>query len=511
MSPIRAQVITPNSLAYLTLVQNFVEQLATMAGLSSAETTRLSLAVEEAFSNMLRYGFEPGVREDVTLRFETTADAVRITLGYRGLPFDPAMIPDRLPDLGKDPDMKGLGMGIMRAMCDEVHLRNLGHGNLETVLIKRFNGANQTKKLVISEPAPAPISGSYTIRPMHPDEAVQVSGLAFIAYGDTYPHHHVYFPEQIKALNAQGKLCSWVAVTPAGEVVSHVALRRATSAAVAAEVGIGLTKPAHRGRGCLHKLTKSLLEAAPGIGLEMVFVTAVTTHDYSQKTAHLNGFRDCALLVAEAPAFHFRAIADADADADAHRETFLLMLIAIRKPQYSVIYAPPAHAKMVRRICRWLGLELAVDVAARVEPKVCNSADMTAPDATRSLMQTVLDQEFDVATIRVQEYGADFLDVLRAQLRDLLIRGTKAVRLSLSLEDPAIIALVPEAETLGFFFCGLTPTACGGIHLLMQHLGGMVYDYSKLRVRSDEGKVLLDYVKASDPMQSRFNAPRIQR
>lgn len=501
-------MITPNSLAYLTTVQSFVDQLATMAGLSSTETIRLTLAVEEAFSNMLRYGFEPGVEENVSLRFETTSDEVRITLSYRGLPFDPALIPDRLPDLEKDPEMKGLGMGIMRAMCDEVYLRNLGHGSLETVLVKRLSSANRTNKLTVGDPPPAPAPEHYAIRPMHPDEAVQVSRLAFIAYGETYPHHHVYFPEQIKALNAQGKLYSWVAVTPAGEVVSHVALLRATSTAVTAEMGIGLTKPAHRGRGCLHKLTRALLEAAPGIGLEMVFVTAVTSHSYSQKPAYQNGFRDAALLLAEAPAFHFRAIAD----ADAHRETFLLMLMAICKPQCSVIYAPPAHADMVRRICTWLGLELAVEVEAnaKVELKVSDCADIHTPDLTRTLMQTVLDQEFDVATIRVQEYGADFLDVLRAQLRDLLIRGTKAVRLSLSLEDPAIITLVPEAETLGFFFCGLTPTASGGLHLLMQHLGGMVYDYSKLQIRSEEGKVLLDYVQASDPMQSRFNAPRIQ-
>jgi hypothetical protein len=36
---------------------------------------------------------------------------------------------------------------------------------------------------------------------------------------------------------------------------------------------------------------------------------------------------------------------------------------------------------------------------------------------------------------------------------------------------------------------------------LLQHLGGILYDYTKLKMATDEGRALLEYVRANDPVQ----------
>lgn len=487
MSHFSAQVRTPNDLAYLPLVQGFVQQIAGMAGMPATAAGRLNLALEEAFTNILRYGFEPGIEEEVTVRFECASGEARVTLSYRGLPFDSAQFPDHAPKLEAGSQEKGLGLAIMRAMCDEVQLRNLGHGHLETVLIKRFASPDLPSETAAAEvSAPIQLPLDYEIRRMRPAEAVQVSRLAFLAYGETYAHPGIYFPEQINQLNSQGKMRSWVAVTPAGEVTSHTALLLNSPTAVTAEMAIGITKPVYRGHGCLEKLAAAVLSAAPGIGLESLYVTSVTKHPYSQQAARKHGFRECALLVAETFPAQFIAIDE----SDHQRETCLLMLRVLNESKQHIICAPRAHAGMLGRICDWLGFTFS------------HYAGSAPPAEGRTLMHTVLDQDYQMARITVEEYGADFLDALRGQLRSLLCQETKAIRLSLPLDHPVTAILAPAAETLGFFFCGIGPTAAGGIHLLLQHLGGILYDYTKLKMATDEGRALLEYVRANDPVQA---------
>lgn len=99
MNQVCAQVNTPNDLAYLPLVQGFVQQIPGMAGMPATEAGRLNLALEEAFTNILRYGFEEGVEEEVAVRFECAAGDARVTLSYRGLPFDSEQILDHRPNL----------------------------------------------------------------------------------------------------------------------------------------------------------------------------------------------------------------------------------------------------------------------------------------------------------------------------------------------------------------------------------------------------------------------------
>jgi len=481
-----AELVTPNKLGYLTLVRTFMTQVTVMAGLPCEEAQRLLLAVDEAFTNALRYGFEPGVEAELRFRFEAQNGTARVRLTYVGLPFDPEQIPGHTLDPTSEPPERGLGLGLMRALCDRVELRNLGRGRIETVLTKHYAAPDFPESRSSAEPAISPSPQDYEFRPMRPDEAVEVSRLAFLAYGDSYSYECLYFPARIRDMNEEGSLCSWVAITSSGEVAAHGALLRESSHSPIAEMCAGLTKPGHRSRGCMDGLAHGLLDSASNIGVSTVFVTAVTSHTYSQRSVSKFGLRECALLLAGAPPTQFRAIAE----HAAQRESFLLMMRTFSPPTVPYLYPPQQHAVMTARIFARLGFTPEYDTAGAL------------PESdSRTLLIAKTRLEFNVGMITVQEYGPDFVEALRAHQRSLRSQGVQVLRLGLPLANPATATLGPLTEQLGFFFCGAVFAESGGVQLLLQHLGGQFYDYSMLQFATAEGRELAAYTRDADPMQ----------
>lgn len=482
-----AELAVPNSLDYLELVSNFVSQTAALAGMPAGEARRLELAVEEAFANALRHGFGDGASGELRLRLEAREGTARATLAYDGLPFDPDQIPGQGAAPGQEVPERGLGLALMRALCDEAVLRHVGRGRVETVLVKRYAAPGfADPPSPDREQAPA-ARQEYVFRPMRLEEAVEVSRMAFLSYGDSYLHSFVYFPRQLKAMNEDGRLHSFVAASPGGEVAAHGALWRESPQAWLAEMCAGFTRPGRRGQGCMEGLATALLGSAAGLGLSAVYVKAVTTHTYSQSPVIRHGLRYCALFVAETLPMRFRGIQD---DAR-QRESLVLMMKPLTAGNIpGRLYLPRPHGAMAVRILARLGVTAEWDEAG-APPRA----------GTRTLLVTGL-LEYLAGTITVLEYGEDFVDALQAHMRVLFAQGAKVLRLRLPLAHPAAAALGPLAGELGFFFCGAALSETGP-QVILQHLGGQFHDYSKIRLASEEGGELLDYVRASDPMQER--------
>ena len=51
------------------------------------------------------------------------------------------------------------------------------------------------------------------------------------------------------------------------------------------------------------------------------------------------------------------------------------------------------------------------------------------------------------------------MDEIRHQLKTLCLERTDVINAVLNIEDPTAGALVPELESLGFFFSGILPLA----------------------------------------------------
>jgi serine/threonine-protein kinase RsbW len=123
--------------------EHTASEVAARAGLGEDEQYQVAMAVREAAVNAVLHGnaYDPGKR--FVVAYETTDEALVITITDQGKGLDPEQIPD---PLSPENLMKGSGRGIflIRAFMDEVKIRNTNPGT-EITLIKH-TGRNAAPK-----------------------------------------------------------------------------------------------------------------------------------------------------------------------------------------------------------------------------------------------------------------------------------------------------------------------------------------------------------------------------
>jgi len=93
----------------------------------------LQLAVSEALTNVMKHAYPPDLPGRVSLSLRREEDSVIITVTDKGLPFNPAQIPE--PDLD-NPQGHGLGMFFLREVMDSVTYGRSGLTNTLTLTKK---------------------------------------------------------------------------------------------------------------------------------------------------------------------------------------------------------------------------------------------------------------------------------------------------------------------------------------------------------------------------------------
>jgi serine/threonine-protein kinase RsbW len=330
-----------------------------------------------------------------------------------------------------------------------------------------------------------------TVRRLNPSEAHEVSKAVYKAYGYSYPHDYVYYPEKIAELNRRGDIFSAVAVAENHEIAGHCSLKRWEDNPRIAEIAQGVVKPRFRSQGCFARLTEYLIDAARGQGLTGIFGEAVTTHPYSQKTALQFGLRDCALFLGLIPATaDFKGLGGRPGD----RGSMLVQFRYLKTPASTPVYSPLSHRTMIAEI--FAILEHAPDL--RTPPP-----EAGRPAAAQAAVTVKLSRSLNLARIRIDRYGRNVVELLREQTRALCRQKWDAIHLLLDLSDPATAHFANRFEELGFFFAGVLP--CGlpaGDALILQHLNQLAVPYESIQTESEFAGRLAAYVRQCDPSRA---------
>lgn len=114
-------------------------------------------------------------------------------------------------------------------------------------------------------------------------------------------------------------------------------------------------------------------------------------------------------------------------------------------------------------------------------------------------MKTVINPARSLCEIHVSQYGSDWLEMLKQELRRIRRHEVQLVEMYLSLADSATPWAVTEAERLGFFFTGILPETTAGDLIILQYFNGIQVEYEELVIDRLETAKLLEYIKARDP------------
>ena len=114
-----AELTIRANLSALAKIADFLEE--TLAGSGDEMVFAIQLAVDEACSNTVLYGYPGGEAGTITVTCTVDEDAVRVTIADDGVPFDPLTAPPPLLDIpAEERPIGGLGVHFIRTVMDSV-------------------------------------------------------------------------------------------------------------------------------------------------------------------------------------------------------------------------------------------------------------------------------------------------------------------------------------------------------------------------------------------------------
>ena len=374
----------------------------------------------------------------------------------------------------------------MQAAVDQIIFRNLGRNGKELCLIKHLPLSSEcidpgTAGKPGSADGACINAGSLEVRLLRPEDAAEVSKVAYKTYRYTYDDEFIYYPDQIVELNRQGKICSVVAVSEEGKLIGHAALKLPWSGVPVAEAGVLMVLPEFRHTHAALKLLQFLKTRGEEMGLDGAYAQSVSSHTISQKAAALFGFKDCAILLGS----FYSGISYSSIDTETSQKESAVVSYNQLKPRMARdIYPPCRHRDMIRSIYDSLGLPASLPESPTTL-RDCESRLHCSRDATTN-----------TAVVVVESYGATVVDDVAQILRNLKLDRFDAAYLRLDLEHPLTTSLADEFERLGFFFAGILPFGLAGRDcLILQYLNNLRIECSRVKVHSTLGQKLLKYIK----------------
>jgi len=112
---------TGGDFAYLQEIRSFVLDKATQFGFEDSDAHRISLAVDEACSNLIRHSYKSDIAQSIRIEIDRVADQFTVNIFDHGVPFNPTQFPAQdMQEYFKQFKSGGLGIQIMRLVMDSI-------------------------------------------------------------------------------------------------------------------------------------------------------------------------------------------------------------------------------------------------------------------------------------------------------------------------------------------------------------------------------------------------------
>jgi anti-sigma regulatory factor (Ser/Thr protein kinase) len=473
-----ARVTVPANAGFLLAVIDFVQHVTYQLGLRGAAAEPLDQVVEAVCRNVVEHAFGPDDDGRYDVHVLRRPGKVVVAVEDRGLPFDYARF--------QDDEDRILPEMLHRSFADEIHFVNLGRGGNRVELVKHLPHADIREHLsedehreVLEAPA-APGEVPLEIRPMRPEESVELSRCVYRSYGYSYDGDYIYYPDRIRELQEKGLMRSCVAVTPTGEFVGHLAVTVERPDSPVGEAGQAVVDPRFRGHHLFPKMKAFMAERASRDGMYGLYSEATAVHPYSQRGNLELGARETGFLLGYIPAsVSYKQIGE---DREGRRGSVALFYLRTNPEPERTIYPPAVYREAVQLIVEHNGLH-------RTEGNV---SDAKMPTSSR--ISVDVRRDHNLAILRVEEPGADLQELVRVRLRELCLHRVDCIYVDLPLSHPAAHSAGARLDELGFFFGGVVPELLNGDVLRLQYLNEVDIKPDDVHTGSDFGQELANLI-----------------
>jgi len=134
---VKDRLTIANETSHLLLVRDFMSRTIRQSSLPKEDENRVVLAVDEAVSNIVEHGYDPGAQGTIEVEIDADETQFKIIIRDMGRLFNPEAIPN--PDVRehvKKGQKRGLGLYIMRQIMDEVRYKFKDGVKNELTLVK---------------------------------------------------------------------------------------------------------------------------------------------------------------------------------------------------------------------------------------------------------------------------------------------------------------------------------------------------------------------------------------
>jgi len=135
----------PSGTEFLATIRDATRRMAEVAGCDSSLAEQVSLAVDEAATNVIEHAYQGRSDRRVELRYLLAPDELRVEIVDDGAPVDPRALPKvDLRRYASEKRRGGLGVHLMGRIMDAVTFSRTAEGNV-CCLVKRL-GAGERRE-----------------------------------------------------------------------------------------------------------------------------------------------------------------------------------------------------------------------------------------------------------------------------------------------------------------------------------------------------------------------------
>lgn len=477
---------TVYNVKFLPLIQSFVNEMAIIYGASEKELQELELITEEAAMHIITN--YPSSNDDdifeIVCNINEEKNTLRIIMRNKGLPVDKDNIPQYKTE-NPDDSFDGLKFFLIEQFTDSFSFINCGQDGWNTILEKslvKLSAIRAQEKLAIQKHTEADTT-KVVISVATPDDAYEITKLAYYTYRYTYAKTVFYYPEMLKEALENGNIISIIAKDESGDIVVHGAYIRSSQSRDVAEIGALMSSPKYRRSSAIARLIKVLTDYPlhEESGLTIMDSYLVTTHTGSQRLTKLFGFTPTALKLSMHEQAEFININEGKKQ---QRETLLYSIWRPRNVDINAkIYVPTEHKEISKNIFE----------SAPFTPRILCDTATELPNESK--YKIIKNDKYSLASIHIESFGNNWIQIIKKSTKELQKKKFTTIHLEISAVNSLPQNIDLELTNSGYFFSGIMLSTPEKWILLYIFLNNQEFDFDKIKLLDDKAVELKDYIE----------------